>query len=306
MSKSGAFKKKKATPFAASLVNGSALDHSKHITFLPNGIASKKSNGKSNNNKSTTFKLEHPKIKEEMLDDEQISISLISPMNHNNNKSSKHKVLSKKSTKIIKVNNENAQANGGKVASKKRKHDELLSVGEMKPNLKLISHPPAIKSKGGKVKPAEVLVEPLDEASVQLRLLNCDLESFDLIEEQNRHLAYALLETEEQLKTLQNEEFSYAQHLSRLQKEVAQARDQKAQMDAITARASAAFVKTCKELAPLNRQILPAVDTEEELISVYLERIAQIAQQRDESAETEFNFNLLKDNLKGIWEQLHM
>lgn len=77
-------------------------------------------------------------------------------------------------------------------------------------------------------------------------------------------------------------------------------------MDAITARASAAFVKTCKELAPLNRQILPAVDTEEELISVYLERIAQIAQQRDESAETEFNFNLLKDNLKGIWEQLHM
>ena len=311
MNKSNAAKwlAKKSSPLAAKTVaNGetSLIDQPQHITFLPHNKKQKpKVRVRNRTTSNSTIKLDRL-IKEEDQD-EFTSVSDDSVAKDNINGSNIIKVhLNKSGNKVIKANNENAQANSKKTANKKRKFADMATEEvKSEPKKMLASKSKVIKRKKPPKLQADVIVEP-NESSINLSLLNCDLTSFDLIQEQNLHLQYAIQQSELQLKTLQNEELSLVQRLSALQNDVFRARDDKSLIQSKFEHTSGAFVKICKALAPLNEQPLPENAEQLELINTYLDRIEQIAQQRDKSEENFSLFNLLKDNLKCIWLQMQL
>lgn len=209
-------------------------------------------------------------------------------------------IAGKKSSKVIKVNNENANGcNGTKRKLAETEESTTFNGDGLKAKRKAITVP-------NKVQLIVPTPDPPKPSTPPFGLLNCDLDSFDLSEEQTRHLKCNYKQTVQKVKTLQDTEFALARRLSAAQKGIEVLRPKKAQLESALEKATQDFTQICREITPLNAEPLSAECTVDETINAYLQRIALLSEQSGSSAEAESTFNLVKEQLKDFWLAMQM
>lgn len=219
------------------------------------------------------------------------------------------KVISGK--KVIKpVNNENAQSkvvinnSNGSSNGKKRKLS-LQSEDSKSCNGKTKQRKEQNNNSNEKSKVSTEEPKP-PSPSITFSLLNCDLDNFDLSDEQTRHLQVTYKEAAVKVKRLQDNELALARRLSAAQKEVTDVlRPKKAFLASSLHKSMHDFVSICRQIAPLNFEPILSANTgdTDSLVNVYLERIAVISEQRDLDSSL---FNLLREQLKEFWQKMQM
>lgn len=308
---------------STSVPNGkdvSNIMEAKSITFRSN-IQSK--NGKTKKNLSTKTNV-LVKLKQEPIESKRIvlTIPLSKDIKSTSPTSVKTKNSPKNASKVKIVSEHSASTNDNKKKSTetikttngKRKLDKnVSSLSEMNKKQKL-----ALKPKLSKVKqikeenqtetsilesishdPTKDKIESSqnDETEpIQLNVLNCDLETIDLVQEQKKHLQIMIGQCHIRFRELQDEEFALFKKLSSLEDEV----EELGLNQISNLETNREFVEICKNIDELNDELIPK-DSEESLFHAYLDRIESVAMNRDHNPKL---FLLLKNSFKKIWLQL--